>query len=571
MTWFYNLKIAAKLTISFALIALIGSVVGIIGIANLQQIDANDKILYNNLTVPTSQMAEISTAFQRLRVNLRDILITDDLNAINDHERRIAEYIRIIDEKKELFGKTLVTEEGQKVFNDFLDAEKDFKPYINEIIRLAKLNQDEEGFKVIFEGAAGQSARTEMDLILKLIDLKIAEAQKRAEANEAYSSSATTTMIAIILFGFVISLALGILVSRLINKPLAYSVSVAEAVSNGDLTVRLEEKYIKQKDEVGKLSSALNLMLMKLTDVAETIQYASANVASGSEQLSSSSEELSQGATEQAAAAEEASSSIEQMSSNIKQNTENASQTEKIALKSAEDAREGGKAVAETVKAMKDIAGKISIIEEIARQTNLLALNAAIEAARAGEHGKGFAVVAAEVRKLAERSQLAAGEINKLSITSVQIAETAGNMLSKIVPDIQKTAELVQEIYAASAEQSAGVEQINKAILQLNEVVQQNASSSEEMASTAEELNGQAEQLKQTISFFKVNKSSSNKNAKLIDFGAPSKHETINAFNKKNETQKTNKTHTVKHSEPHRVKIDISSKVEETEAEFEKY
>jgi len=195
---------------------------------------------------------------------------------------------------------------------------------------------------------------------------------------------------------------------------------------------------------------------------------------------------------------------MEQMASNIRQNADNAMQTEKIAMKSSEDAREGGQAVAETVSAMKDIAEKISIIEEIARQTDLLALNAAIEAARAGEHGKGFAVVASEVRKLAERSQTAAGEISKLSSASVEVAEKAGEMLAKLVPDIQKTAELVQEISAASNEQNAGAEQINKAIQQLDQVIQQNASASEEMASTAEELAGQSEQLQNTIGYFKV-------------------------------------------------------------------
>jgi len=195
---------------------------------------------------------------------------------------------------------------------------------------------------------------------------------------------------------------------------------------------------------------------------------------------------------------------MEQVVSNIKQNADNAQQTEKIALKAAQDAKEGGKAVTETVFAMKEIANKISIIEEIARQTNLLALNAAIEAARAGEHGKGFAVVATEVRKLAERSQTAAGEINKLSGSSVEVAEKAGEMLTRIVPDIQRTAELVSEINAASNEQNSGAEQINKAIQQLDKVIQQNASATEQMASTSEELSSQAEQLQDTIEFFKV-------------------------------------------------------------------
>ena len=193
---------------------------------------------------------------------------------------------------------------------------------------------------------------------------------------------------------------------------------------------------------------------------------------------------------------------MEEMVSNIKQNADNASQTDKIANKSAKDAQESGKSVLEAVSAMKEIANKISIIEEIARQTNLLALNAAIEAARAGEHGKGFAVVAAEVRKLAERSQKAAAEINQLSSTTLRVSEKSGEMLDKLVPDIQRTAELVQEISAASKEQDTGAEQINKALQQLEKVIQQNASASEEMASTTEELTGQSDQLVSALGFF---------------------------------------------------------------------
>lgn len=272
-----------------------------------------------------------------------------------------------------------------------------------------------------------------------------------------------------------------------------------ERIAEGDLTV--ETKVLSEKDTLGISSQR---MVGKLREVVAQVKAASGNVSAGSEQMSAGSEEMSQGATEQAAAAEEASSSMEEMAANIRQNADNALQTEKIAVKSSTDAEEGGRAVAETVAAMKQIAGKISVIEEIARQTNLLALNAAIEAARAGEHGKGFAVVAAEVRKLAERSQVAAAEIGELSGSSVEVAENAGGMLARMVPDIQKTAELVQEIAAACREQDTGAEQVNQAIQQLDQVIQQNASASEEMASTAEELNAQAEQLMNTIAFFKV-------------------------------------------------------------------
>lgn len=275
--------------------------------------------------------------------------------------------------------------------------------------------------------------------------------------------------------------------------------ALAKEIAEGNLTVQ-----VKERSEQDELMRALANMVAKLAEVVAEVKNAADNVAAGSQELSSGSEIMSQGASEQAAAAEEASSSMEEMAANIRQNADNAMQTEKIALKSAEDAAKGGVAVDDTVRAMKVIAGKITIIEEISRQTNLLALNAAIEAARAGEHGKGFAVVASEVRKLAERSQMAASEIIELSSSSVEVAESAGELLAKIVPDIQKTAELVQEISAASREQDTGSEQINKAIQQLDHVIQQNASAAEEMASTSEELSSQAEQLQQSVAFFRI-------------------------------------------------------------------
>ena len=275
--------------------------------------------------------------------------------------------------------------------------------------------------------------------------------------------------------------------------------AVAERIAAGDLNVSVN--VLSDKDLLGK---SLSIMIEKLCTVVSDVKTAADNVSSGSQQLSSNAEQLSQGTTEQAASAEEASSSVEEMNATIRQNADNAMQTEKIALKSATDALESGRAVSEAVNAMKDIAGKISIIEEIARQTNLLALNAAIEAARAGEHGKGFAVVAAEVRKLAERSQVAAAQISHLSGASVGVAEQAGAMLARLVPDIQKTSELVQEISAASKEQTSGSDQINSSIQQLNQVVQQNAGAAEEMSSTAEELSSQASQLMETIAFFKM-------------------------------------------------------------------
>ena len=282
-------------------------------------------------------------------------------------------------------------------------------------------------------------------------------------------------------------------------KNLKETANVAQRISQGDFTV--EVKPLSEKDALG---NAFLFMVEKLRGIVQKVGMAINNVASGSSQLSSASEELSQGSTEQAASAEEASSSMEEMASNIQQNAQNAHETEKIALTASADAIEGGEAVSATVNAMKEVAGKINIICDISRQTNMLALNAAIEAARAGEHGKGFAVVAAEIRKLAERSQKAAVDIGELSDSSIQVAEKAGMLLEKIVPNIRKTAELVQEIAAASTEQNVGAEQINNAIQQLNQVIQSNAEASEEIASTSEELSAQAESLREAMSFFRL-------------------------------------------------------------------
>jgi len=289
--------------------------------------------------------------------------------------------------------------------------------------------------------------------------------------------------------------------AKSIVTPIRMGVAFTQQISSGDLDASLA---IDQKDEIGQLAQDLTGMGHKLKSVVGDVRNSVERVASGSSELSSTAQTLSQGATEQAANVEEVSASMEEMASNISQNAENALETERIARRSADDASKGGQAVAQTVDAMREIADKISIIEDIARQTNLLALNAAIEAARAGEHGKGFAVVAAEVRKLAERSGEAAAEISDLSASSVAVAESAGDMLNQMVPDIQRTAELIQDIAAASGEQNAGADQVNRAISQLDQMIQQIASAAEEMSATSEELAGQSTQLRTAISFFKT-------------------------------------------------------------------
>lgn len=297
------------------------------------------------------------------------------------------------------------------------------------------------------------------------------------------------------------SLAAGMWLIRSITRPLDEATGLIESVAAGDLTAKANSN---SGDEFGQLIRTLNEMVARLGTTMSSISTASTQVTQGSDEMRATAQRLAEGATEQAAAAEETTSAMEQMASSVHQNADNAKQTDRIASKAAVDAKESGEAVAETVRLMKTVAGTIGVIEEIARKTDLLALNAAVEAARAGEHGRGFAVVASEVRKLAERSQAAASEIGRMTNDGVRTAETAGQLLAKLVPDIQKTAELVREIAAASAEQNSGTAQVNQAIQQLDQVIQQNASAAEQMAATAEELSGQSQSLRGTIAYFKV-------------------------------------------------------------------
>lgn len=499
---FANMKIGKRMACAFGLLLLLMGVLIWEGISAMSSIDKNLERIVTVNNIRTELANDCNDQISVVSVNIRNIIMEADDTKHPAIEKKIAEARARYDENiKKIIDMTSKDDaKSHELFAKIKEAQDTARTLNNKVSELDTAKRDAEAINLM-NREAGPAVEKWKELVENLISHNIERSKVRyEEASKEYQNS-RNTMLGLGIAAILISIGTAFYITRSITKPINEAVSAANSLANGDLTITVESK---SKDETGQMMTAISLMIDKLKHVISDVMSAADNVSSGSQELSATAQQMSQGATEQAASAEEISSSMEEMASSIRQNTDNAMQTEKISIKSAVDAKEGGKAVIETVAAMKEIATKISIIEEIARQTNLLALNAAIEAARAGEHGKGFAVVASEVRKLAERSQSAAGEISGLSTRSVAIAEQAGEMLTKMVPDIQRTAELVQEITASSKEQDSGAEQINKAIQQLDQVIQQNASASEEMASTSEELSSQAEQLSDAVSFFKI-------------------------------------------------------------------
>ena len=427
------------------------------------------------------------------------ILITNEADMKNESPKIVAARDRY-NQALEALEKTAASEAGKALRAKIKAAQDTARPLNDKVLALGLANKSDEATQLLLK-EAGPATQKWLDALDENLSLQEENTKKATEdAAQAYES-ARLLMLSLSAIALLLGVFIAWFITRSITRPLNEAMNVANQLAQGDLTAKIE---VTSKDETGLLLAAMQTMVGKLTQIITDVRVTADSLASASEEISATAQSISQATSEQAASVEETSASVEQMSASINQNTENAKITDGMASKASKEATEGGAAVGQTVSAMKQIAKRISIIDDIAYQTNLLALNAAIEAARAGEHGKGFAVVAAEVRKLAERSQVAAQEIGELASNSVEMAERAGKLLDEMVPSINKTSDLVQEISAASQEQSSGAAQINTAMSQLSQITQQNASASEELAATSEEMSGQAMQLQQTMEFFKV-------------------------------------------------------------------
>ncbi len=497
-----EMKLSVKLFLGFFSVIAIAAIIGFSGLASIARVNDMLTYIYEMNLVPVANVSEARANALYLNRNAYRLIIEPDMEVMQGLVANGKKYEDRFKEQMDLYRKFVANEEEGAALAE-LDAEWAGYLEVHKQLRdLALSNQNIEAndyMKTVVRPAFDSADKS----MTKLVEINLDAASKANADGDATVRGVNALLITLFVIGAFIGTLLAIFITRSITKAVGGEpgeiAAMAERIAAGHLDIANANGAKLQG-----INKSLTEMGAHLRDIVATVQSAVGQVASGSEQISSTAQQMSQGATEQAASAEEVSASVEEMAATVKQNTDNSLATEQISKKASVDAVEGGAAVAQAVTAMKEIADKIGIINEIASQTNLLALNAAIEAARAGEAGKGFAVVASEVRKLAERSQKAAGEISQLSGSTVESAAQAGEIIGRIVPDIKKTADLVQEITAASKEQTAGTEQIGKAMIQLDTVIQQNASASEEMASMAEELSSQAVQLTETMSFFKL-------------------------------------------------------------------
>ncbi|ATW26099.1 methyl-accepting chemotaxis protein [Candidatus Formimonas warabiya] len=514
MKWFYNLRISVKLLAGFFIVAIIAGAIGVIGVKNIKEIESLDTDLYEKMTAPLGELVTITESYQRMRGNVRDIILASTPAEFDDYENSIKLRNDEFASNLESFKKTLLSDEGAAAIKDLEEAKANYDEEAAKIIELARANKDQEAI-LLLKGDA-ETATQQMEDALKLVtDLKVQFAKEAAGNNTQTANAATRSTVILLIVGVILALVLGIFISSSISRPVKKIVAAANKIAQGDLNVNVD---IQTKDEIGILAASFRTMTENMNNALSHINAAAEQVASGAKQVSASSMALSQGATEQASSIEELTASLEEISSQTNLNAQHAGEANTLAEIAQTNALQGNDQMKSMLKAMEEINDAscniskiIKVIDEIAFQTNILALNAAVEAARAGQHGKGFAVVAEEVRNLAARSANAAKETTDMiegSIKKVEggtkIAHETAAALNQIVENVAKVTGIVGNIAAASNEQAAAIGQVNQGIMQVSQVVQTNSATSEESAAASEELSSQAELLKGQVNRFKL-------------------------------------------------------------------
>lgn len=500
---FANMKVGAKLSFGFGIVILVMITISAIGIVRMGHLNDAIGTMANDRWPKTVLLNQIVDNSSQTAIALRNMMLSTSKEDRQRDKERVLQSRKAIDTAVDKLESLIALPRGKEMLAQLKELRIKYIAGQETLIRLVEEERQDEA-RAFLQNELRPTLHAYQEHALKFVQFQGELMDSAAKDAQAVYAEARNLTLALIAAGIVIAAAVGFWITRNLMRQLGgepdHAAAIARKVAEGDLTQQIE---LRANDN-SSLLAAMRNMVERLSLTIGQVRSAADNLSAAAEQVSATSQSLSQGAAEQAASVEEISSTLEQTTATVAQNTENARVTDGMAAKAASEAGQGGAAVKETVTAMRAIAQKIGIIDDIAYQTNLLALNAAIEAARAGEHGKGFAVVAAEVRKLAERSQVAAQEIGELAGSSVKLAEHAGQLLDAMVPSISKTSDLVQEIASASQEQSAGVTQINQAVGQLNQTTQQSASSSEELAATAEEMGAQAEQLQGLMAFFRT-------------------------------------------------------------------